>query len=388
MTMLHQDDNVHFVQQSEGPVFVGPGSDTLACDCGSPLIAGYDPARFRSISLRCGRCGQVTTTPGLPNDAAPPFAVIIAEPVAEPRPVATTLPAHVFVIGRSEMDRIAALYQPATPPDNVYRIGPALLEQAIATHDRLSDQPLAVGDANPVDPYHGLGEHALAWAIRHLRARMRQPGWRCLDDIATPVAAVHLTGFLHFVATWSHHPLFAAMVAGVAMRGFSLHGLAPFASAHCLTMQGNRISFPHPTGDLARIDSFNLATGPTETVAVQVEPFDRFEVPFGQSWDPAGLRAAVADRIAGSQARINLRNPGLLVLSPGCALAGYDEALIEAVKHAMQAHGRKNRGLMAVAPIVLRLQATPDPQAVRFGYGLFPIANKRYEGDSLLLPSG
>jgi hypothetical protein len=35
---------------------------------------------------------------------------------------------------------------------------------------------------------------------------------------------------------------------------------------------------------------------------------------------------------------------------------------------------------MAVAPIVLRLQPLADPHAVRFGYGLFPIANRHYQG--------
>lgn len=209
-----------------------------------------------------------------------------------------------------------------------------------------------------------------------------------MDDVATPIAVVHLTAFLHFVATWSHHPLFAAMVAGAAARRFSVHGLAPFAVAHCATMLGNRISFPAPVGEPPRLGSFNLATGPTDIVSVRIDVFDRFEVPFGQPWDQASLRAAVADQIAAAQARINLRNPGLLVLSPGAALAGYDEALIEAVKHGLQLLGRKNRGLMAVAPIVLRLQATPDPHTVRFGYGFFPTANRHYVGDSLLQMPG
>ena len=104
--------------------------------------------------------------------------------------------------------------------------------------------------------------------------------------------------------------------------------------------------------------------------------------PFGQAWDEASLRSAVADRIGAMQGRINLRHPGVLVLSPGTALAGFDEALIEAVKASVQALGRKNRGLMAVAPIVLRLQALPDRHAIRFGYGFFPIANRHYRGDN------
>ena len=173
------------------------------------------------------------------------------------------------------------------------------------------------------------------------------------------------------------------MAATAADRGFSLHALAPFAAAHCLTMQGNRISFPPVTGS-GRIERFNLATGPTETIAVLTDVFDRFEYPFGLSWTEAGLRAAVLERISAAQGHINMRNPGLLLLSPGTALGGFDEALIRAVQAAMQAVGRKNRGLMAVAPLVLRVLPAAQPHAVQFGYGFFPIANRHYRGETLM----
>jgi hypothetical protein len=170
------------------------------------------------------------------------------------------------------------------------------------------------------------------------------------------------------------------MVATAADRSFSLHGLAPFATAHCLTMMGNRINFPEPLGYPGRIEGFNLVGGPSETVGVHVEVFDRFEFPFGEKWDAVRLLSGVSEAIGAAQGQINLRHPGMLLLSPGTALTGYDEALIEAIKSAMQGLGRKNRGLMAVAPIVLRLQPLADPHAVRFGYGLFPIANRHYQG--------
>ena len=73
-----------------------------------------------------------------------------------------------------------------------------------------------------------------------------------------------------------------------------------------------------------------------------------------------------------------------MLLSPGLALLGFDEALIEAMKDAVQAVGRKNRGLMAVALIALRIQPMPDPHAVRFGYVLFPVGNRHYSGNNLI----
>ncbi len=382
MTGLPPPREVHFVQQSEGPVFIGIGAGTLVCGCGTVLIQDYDPARFLSVGIQCRVCGALTTTPPLPRDAPPPFAVVIAEPVAEVRPVTTTLPRSVFVIGRGEMDRITALYQPATPADNVYRFSTDLLDQAVATHDRLCGAPLAIPEADFADPYRGLRQHALAWAVGQMRARMRQPAWRCLDDVPTSIASVHVTSFLHFVAVWGHHPLFPAMLANVAARGFSSHGLAPFAAAQVMTTMGNRITFPRPSGTPPLVDGFSLATGPTETIAARVEPFDRFEVPFGQPWDQTALRTAVAERIAASAARINPRNHGLLLLSPGPAMSGFDETLIGAIRQVVQAQGRKHRGLMAAGLITLRLQATPDPHAVRCVYGLFPVQNKHYDGDT------
>ena len=296
----------------------------------------------------------------------------------------TILPQSAFVVGRAEMDRITALYQPVTPPASVYRITPALLDAAEADHERHVGAHLPEVPADPANAFSGMPSHALSWAIRHLRARMRSGPWACLDSAPTAAACCHVAGFLHFIATWTHHPLFPAMAATAADRGFSLHGLAPFAAAHCLTMQGNRISFPQVTGFPGRIDGFNLATGPVETVSVVTDVFDRFEYPFGQSWDETRLRAAVLERIGAMQARINMRHPGLLLLSPGTALSGFDEALIKAVQAALQAAGRKNRGLMAVAPLVLRVLPAAEPQAVQFGYGFFPIANRHYRGETLM----
>jgi hypothetical protein len=378
----------NFVQACEGPIFVGRGNGTLACACGEVLIEGYDPARFLGVAIRCGQCAEVTTTPPLPPGSSPPSAVVVAETVAEPRTATTALPANVHVAGRIEYDRIATLYQPRTPKDNVYRISADLLDEAAAAHQAALGLALPVGALNIEDPFAGMTEHALAWAVAHLRGRLRAEQWASRESAATSAAATNVAAFLHFVRTWSHHPLYPAMAATAAERGFSLHGLAAFAAAHCLTMQGNRIGFPTPKQVPGRIGFIYVAAGPSDMVAVHPEVFDCFEYPYGRSWDPAGLQAAVSDVVLRAQGRINLKNPGILLLSPGVALGGYDEALIEAVKAAVQSAGRKNRGLMAVAPIVLRMQDTPDPHAVRFGYGLFPILNRHYRGETLAGAAG
>jgi hypothetical protein len=360
-------EETHFVQTGDGPVLIGAGPGTLACGCGHVLVEGYDPARFLAIGLQCARCGTLTSTPALAEGELPPRSAIVAAPSAEPRTGAMTVPAGVSVVGQAEMARLQALLQPASP-GNVYQISPALLDQAEAAFEGSLAETAA--------------DHALGSAVRFLREAM--PGGVRLTDAPTAAAVVRVLGFLHFVATWSRHPLFPAMMATAGARGFDLHGLTPFAAAHCLMMMGNRVRFPDPGGYPGRIEGFELVAGLADTVAVHIEVFDRFEYPSGQPWDPVRLLGAVSEVLAAAQGRINLRNPGVLVLSPGTALGGFDEALIRAVKEAVSTLGRRNRGLMGVAPVTLRLQTLPEPGSVRFGYGIFPIVNRHYRGESAI----
>ena len=375
----------HYVQQCDGPIFTGTGQGVLDCTCGNRLVDLYEPGNFLDITLQCGRCGALTTTPPLADPSRPPSALVVAEPVAEPRTAVAAVIQGGALISKAEMDRLGALFRPRTPPDWAYQVNEALLERVEANYRRATGQSLPECAAAPADPFAGLQDHALAWAVGHLRACMSAAGgWRADAGIPTPIAVAAVTSFLHFVDTWSQHPLFPAMIAGAAARRFSPHGLAPFAAAHCAVMMGNRINFPAPEGDPPALSSFNIAIGPSEVISVQLELFDRFEVPFGQNWNAATLRAAVADRIAASAARINPRHHGMLLFSPGSALAGFDEAMIEALRDVLQTQGRRHRGLMAVAPMVLRLQQMPDPHTVRLCYGFFAIANRHFEGDTVL----
>jgi hypothetical protein len=380
--------DVHFVQGSDQPVLNGTGAGTLPCPCGNTLITGYDPLLTLGISIRCARCEVVTTTPPLPDGAMPPSAVLVVSPSAQPRIVAMTVAPGVAVISQTEMDRLSALFRPVTPANNTYRMSADLLDAAAVAYERYLGVPLRDVPARPDEPFRDLRDHALAWAVGHLRAALRDPSWRGIHDAPDAVAALHVAGFLHFVATWSHHPLFPAMAATASDRGCSLHGLAPFAAAHCLNMMGNRILFPPPTGYPGRIEGFGLVTGAAGALPVHIEVFDRFEFPFGVQWDQASLLTAVSAAIEAAQGHINLRHPGLLLLSPGSAPGGYDVALHQAMQSAMRSLGRKNRGLMAVASVLLRQQPAPDPAAVRFGYGFLPVANQRYLGENQLRMGG
>jgi hypothetical protein len=369
----------HFVQHGDAPVFIGGGAGTFACNCGRTLIEAFDPGRFLGIAIQCGACGTVTKTPLLPAGQTPPTQVVVVEGASEPGAFASALSSGASLVGRAEMDRIAGLYRPRTPASNIYVVTEALLDHTEAAFARLTGAPLP---PVPADFAEGLAQHPLAWAVQHLRERLRHEDWACLEDPASSVACVTVTGFQHFIATWPDHPLFAAMVATAAERGFSAHGLALFAAAHCLLMQNSRIGFPTPSGTPGRVSYVRLATGPSQSIPVLTKVFDRFEVPWGRPWNPDSLRAAAQEAIESEQGRINPRNPGLLLLSPGSAMAGFDEALIRAVQSVMQAVGRRHRGLIAAGPILLRLLPGPDRHAVQFGYGFFPVKNRHFRGET------
>ncbi len=375
-------NQAHFVQGGDGPVLLGTGAGTLRCACGSTLIEGFTAAGFLGLGIRCARCGTLTTTAGLPEGQVPPRSAIVATAAEAPRTTAMTVPRDVPVVGHAEMQRWQSLLQPAVV-DNAYSVSGALLDETAAVFERHLGAVLPDPGNRSADSFDGLKTHPLGWAVGYLRRQVRQDTWACMQDAPTAAAVTHVTGFLHMAATWSRHPLLPAMLTAAGERGFSLHALAPFAAAHGLMKMGNRIRFGEPTGNPATLCDFALVIG-NEPAAVQLEVFDRFEFPFGQPWNPTVLREAVQAVLGSAQGRINLRHPGLLLLSPGSALAGYDEALIEAVKHGVQMLGRRNRGLLAVMPVTLRLQALADRQAARLVYGLFPTANRHYRGDGQL----
>ncbi len=118
-----------------------------------------------------------------------------------------------------------------------------------------------------------------------------------------------------------------------------------------------------------------------------IEAVRPVRISFGRRLEPADLLTAVAEVVGGGAGRINLRNPGVLVLSPGNALAGFDEALIEALKAACSAGAPEPRPDGGGAGCAW-LQEIAGPAWVRFGYVFFPVGNRHYRGESPLQMGG
>jgi hypothetical protein len=271
------------------------------------------------------------------------------------------VPDYVLAAARQEMDRIAALYRPAAPVSAVYRLSPALLDQAEALLDP-SDRGTTAG----IGP--GATPPSLAGAIRQLRDQMADPAWR-VDQSAASIGAVTLvTAALHFAAAWRHHPAFPAMLATAAGSGFSLHGLAAFAAAHCTAMRGIPVSFDSQQDPRGRIDSFTFPTGQASAAAAHIAILDGRE-------RPTALGGSVRTRIEAARARINERHPGILVLSPGSVPLDTERFLETALQQAVQTAGRKNKGLLAVASIVPRVGPGSQQREVSFSYGFMMVPN-------------
>jgi hypothetical protein len=370
----------HYTQTGSAPAVAGSGFGVLGCHCGrSLLISGYEARNFLGIAIQCAACGHITETPGLPLGAVPPPGVTLIERGAESPPAAIT--SRTVLISREEMERLALLYQPRSTNSDQHVISDSLLDDIEFQQRRWTNEPLEPSPAN-------IKDHALAWAVAHFRARLRDPEWTSFADETDMVAVTVIAAFRDLFASWVHHPLFGAMMGSVAAQGFSLHGMALFGAAKSLASAGNRIGFTATEGPRPKIVSVQLVLDGKETMSVAVNRFDRFEWPNGGQATSSAVRAAVIEAISSVQGRINRLRPGILVLSGGASDGAFDQMLINTISAAVASHGKRHRGLAAVAAIFPKVGLTGQHREVRFGYSFYPIANRNHSvGQSVRIGS-
>jgi hypothetical protein len=68
----------------------------------------------------------------------------------------------------------------------------------------------------------------------------------------------------------------------------------------------------------------------------------------------------------------------MLVLSPGAVEGKADQLFIDNIFAAIGSHGKRYRGLAAVAVIAPKVLPTGKPREVRFGYSFYPIPNRNH----------
>ncbi|MGA3003691.1 MAG: hypothetical protein ABSE20_18400 [Acetobacteraceae bacterium] len=359
----------HYTQIGHSPAIVGAGSGLFNCECGQSLIADYEPRNFLGIAVQCAACGRISETPGLPDGAQPPANVTLVERGPENPP--RTVTNDTVLISREEMERLVAFHQPRATGADPHVVSDALLDEVEIQQRNWTNEAL---DPSP----HGYKSHPLAWAVAHFRQRLRDPEWTSFADSSDSTAVAVIAAFRDLCASWAHHPLFGAMIGTAAAQGYSLHAMAQFGAAKSLTSAGNQIAFVPTAGPNPRIASFQLLLGPQEQMSVVVNRFDRFEWPDGVEATPQAIRAAAIEAMASVQGSINRLRPGMLVLSPGAVEGKADQLFIDNIFAAIGSHGKRYRGLAAVAVIAPKVLPTGKPREVRFGYSFYPIPNRNH----------
>ena len=333
------------------------------------LISGYEARNFLGVAIQCAACGTIAQTPALLPGAPVPSAVTVLTRGAAGSP--TTIAAGTVLIGQEEATRLAGLFQPRRTDADTHTIGEAMLDDIAFQQQRWTDVPL---DPSPA----AYKDQPLAWAVAHLRERLRDPDWIWFQTDADMVALTVAAAFRDLFASWSHHPQFPAMIATAAAEGFSLHAGAFFGAAKAITVSGTRIGFATTPGPRPSIAELRIVIGEHDTMQVAVSRFDRFEWPDNRDVTQAVLRAAVTDAIASVQGRINRLHPGMLILSPGASDGTIDQLLADSMTAIVAAQGKRNRGLAAVAAILPRVLLTGKPREARFGYNFLPVSNKAF----------
>ena len=82
------------------------------------------------------------------------------------------VPDGVAVVGRTEMDRLGTLLRPNTPQDTTYQISPRCWMRRWRPMSSISAALCRRFRPTRTMGSSALREHALAWAIRHLRGRV------------------------------------------------------------------------------------------------------------------------------------------------------------------------------------------------------------------------
>ena len=225
----------------------------------------------------------------------------------------------------------------------------------------------------------GYKDQALAWAVAHWRDRLRVSAEAGFETDADMVAATVIAAFRDLFAAWVHHPLFAAMIGSAVLRGFDLHSTSVYATAKVMALAGNPLTFVTTT-NVQRPRVIGLRSGQGENaLSIAVNPFGRFEWPDGAEATPQAVRAAVIEAMAAVQGSINRVRPGILVLSPGAVSGAFDAILTDALNAALASHGKRHRGLAAVAAILPKIWPTGNPREMRFGHMFYPYPNRNHE---------
>jgi len=371
------------MQVRDAPVFIGAGPAELNCRCGnSLLISGYAPENFLAIRIRCFRCGNVTTTPGLAAGEILPSDAILTDrsdlPVFSPSSIA---PGAVLAC-RDEVTGSYRLTQPGKPQSEAMLVSPGVLEATAAAYDRLTGGRLAehiVASPDAMQPEHG--DYPFAWSVQRLRAQIGKPGWSWLHQDDDAMATMHVAAMWHCLACWGGHPLLGQLVAPLAVAGQFLRVMTGLATAKLLFDAGNRVGFSLPIAAQSDMQlHFRTAAG--EALSLALRSPDALQWRERNRRTPRVLRNAAETAVVSAQGQVNNRKPGIVVLGASILQPDFDQMVVDGINAMFRAVGRKHRGVAGVAVVMPKVLPTGRLDNVGFGYAFYPLLNPDFDGEN------
>jgi len=374
-------DAPHIVQLGDAPIFIGAGDGDLVCRCGaSVLISGYLPHNFLAIRIQCFRCGNVTTTPGLPAGEILPREAVGVPRKAQPVLASSQISPHAVLVCEDEIAGYA-LTRPRNPPTEPMLLSAAMLEQVAAAYDRLTGGLLAEHSAEAERAVSAAATgYPLAWALLRLRDKIDIPGWSWIYQNDDALAAMYVCTMQHWLACWGDDPRLDWIAIPLASPGRYLRTMTVFAAAQLLFASGNRVGFAVPTAAEPDVGLHFSPGGAELSLAVSTPPALQWAA--HERWSPQAVYATVTEAVAAAHGRINRARPGVVLLITSILQPNFDQAVVDSIHELFRGPRIRHRRIAAIAAIVPKVMPTQRLDRVGFFYGFYPIENPRFLGSS------
>lgn len=381
-------------QMSPAPIFKvnSPVQNFLSCaSCNqSILIENYSPQNFIAVSMKCHRCGEVTTTPTLePGEIVPEQVIIYKQ--SETKDAHGTLPisSETAITHDGELVRIASLSQPRNTKASFFPSIPTLnkleaIYSAISAKDMAHHHKKAAKFQNLNNELGALQKYPFAWACAHIRDVLKGREHQHLISTSNPktlTALSILECFTHFMGEWSHHPRFLEITKEFRNNIAFHHTIAVFVTASTLFRLGFRVAIVPAPGEIRTADMY-MRLGVTQKFHIEVKTPRELNWGYEGSLDVNSLKKVIKDSIEDAKGQISYDKPGVLAIVASRISLKLGPMFNSAISQSIEEQDSLNSGLagiMSVYPYQNKTAVLENPRQV-FGFKHIMLPNSKYTG--------
>lgn len=377
------------VQASKAPVFMGQGAGNLVCKaCGQVLVEGYEPRRLIALNLQCGGCNTITRTALWPRGEPLPQKLVTMGDAGHfwlSGPI--DISGGIAVTCNQEIARVAAETGVRPPPEHAgFEITPDGLSAVQTRLNLLSDGAFEESLAK-TDRAIDLGndrfpKYPLAWAVSQLRRGINRNLLKLQG--ADGVAIVYLQIFLHLVARWQHHPLFA-LLSKALVHEFH-HTMVMLTLASYLADHGNRIGFTDPGTAEGRSPDLFINLGPSDRAVIEVKAPTALQWP-NSCPSAERLEGVIEKHLKVARGQITSKSGGIVVVGSLHLSPGFKE-MFEGRVESLITRGKVSSRMVAVGGVCLALPqfAVVSPAGIYSQVAAYAFVrlNPRFKGPSFL----